>query len=176
MEYRSWYQAYYLNSRHSIWYTVTSLFSGDKTRVPFLLNALFHKTWSIASKIIMLCYTPAHLHNFKLSDNHNWTTRISWPSHLQRQLVRVRRIHSLRWRHNGHGGVSNHQPHHCLLNGLFGCRSKKTSKLRVTDLCARNSPGTGEFHLQMASNAENVSGLLVENDVINIIFTSDNAQ
>ena len=32
---------------------------------------------------------------------------------------------SLRWRHNGHDGVSNHQPHHCLLNRLFGCRSKK---------------------------------------------------
>ena len=29
---------------------------------------------------------------------------------------------SLRWRHNGHDGVSNHQPNHCLLNRLFGCR------------------------------------------------------
>ena len=37
-----------------------------------------------------------------------------------------------RWRYNGHGSVSNHQPHHCLLSRLFGCRSKKTSKLRVT--------------------------------------------
>ena len=63
----------------------------------------------------------------------------------------------LRWRHNGHDGVSNHQPHHCLLNRLFGCRSKKTSKLRVTCLCAGNSLGTGEFPAQMASNAENVS-------------------
>ena len=64
---------------------------------------------------------------------------------------------TLRWRPNGHGGVSNHQPHHCLLNRLFGCRSKKTSKLRVTGICAGNSPGTGEFPAQMASNAENVS-------------------
>ena len=64
---------------------------------------------------------------------------------------------TLRWRHNGHNGVSNHQLHHCLLNHLFGCRSKKTSKLRVTGLCAGNSPGTGEFPAQMASNAENVS-------------------
>ena len=47
---------------------------------------------------------------------------------------------SLRWRHNGHDGVSNHQPRHCLLNRLFGCRSKKTSKLRVTGLCAGKSP------------------------------------
>ena len=36
-------------------------------------------------------------------------------------------------------------------------RSKKTSKLRVTGLCAGNSPMTGEFPAQMASNAENVS-------------------
>ena len=64
---------------------------------------------------------------------------------------------TLRWRHNGHDGVSNHQPHHCLVNRLFGCRSKKISKLRVTGLCAGNSPGTGEFPAQMASNAENVS-------------------
>ena len=35
--------------------------------------------------------------------------------------------------------------------------SKKTSKLRVTGLCAGNSPETGEFPAQMASNAENVS-------------------
>ena len=64
---------------------------------------------------------------------------------------------SLLWRHNGHDGVSNHQPHDCLLNRLFRCRSKKTWKLCVTGLCAGNSPGTGEFPTQMASNAENVS-------------------
>ena len=51
----------------------------------------------------------------------------------------------LRWRHNGHDCVSNHQPRHCLLNRLCERRSKKTSKLRVTGLCAWNSPGTGEF-------------------------------
>ena len=61
------------------------------------------------------------------------------------------------WRHNGHDGVSNHQPRHCLFNRLFGCRSKKTSTLCVSGLCAGNSPGTGEFPAQMASNAENVS-------------------
>ena len=64
---------------------------------------------------------------------------------------------SLRWRHNGCDSVSNHQPHYCLLNRLFRRRSKETSKLRVTGLCAGNSPGTGEFSAQMASNAENVS-------------------
>ena len=64
---------------------------------------------------------------------------------------------SLHWRHNGLDSVSIHQPHHCLLSRLFGHRSKKTSKLRVTGLCAGNSPGTGEFPAQMASYAENVS-------------------
>ena len=66
-------------------------------------------------------------------------------------------IRSLRWRHNGHDGISNHQPHDCLLNRLFRCWLKKTPKLRVTGLCAGNSPGTGEFPAQMARNAENVS-------------------
>ena len=47
----------------------------------------------------------------------------------------------LHWRHNDNDSVSNHQPHGCLHNRLFGRRSKKTSKLRVTGLCAGNSPG-----------------------------------
>ena len=66
-------------------------------------------------------------------------------------------VDSLQWRHNGRDSISNHQPRDCILNRLFRRRSKKTSKLRVTGLCAGNSPGTGEFHAQMASYAENVS-------------------
>ena len=63
----------------------------------------------------------------------------------------------LQWRHNGRDGDSNHQPHYCLLNRLFMRRPKKTSKLRVTGLCAGYSPMSSEFPAQMASNAENVS-------------------
>ena len=63
---------------------------------------------------------------------------------------------TLLWRNNGRDGVSNHQPHDCLLNRSFGRRSKKTSKLRVPGLCAGNSPVTGEFPTKRASNAENV--------------------
>ena len=48
---------------------------------------------------------------------------------------------SLQWRHNERDGVSSHQPHDCLLHRLFGRGSKKTSKLRITGLCAGNSPG-----------------------------------
>ena len=61
-------------------------------------------------------------------------------------------IGSLQRRHNERDGVSNHRPHDCLLNRLFRRRSKKTSKLRVT-----NSPMTGELPAQMASNVETVS-------------------
>ena len=64
---------------------------------------------------------------------------------------------SLQWRYNEHDDVSNHQPYNCLLNCLFGHRSKKTSKLHVTGLCEGNSPVTGEFPTQRANNAENVS-------------------
>ena len=63
---------------------------------------------------------------------------------------------TLRWRHNERDRVSNHQPRKRLLKCLFRGRSKKTSKLRVTGLCAGNSRVTGEFPVQMASNAENV--------------------
>ena len=45
----------------------------------------------------------------------------------------------------------------CLLNRLFRRRSNKTSKLCVTGICAGNSPATGEFLAQRASNAEIVS-------------------
>ena len=53
--------------------------------------------------------------------------------------------------------MRNRSIQHCLLNRLFECRSKKTSKLRVTGLCAGNSSGTGEFPARRASNAKNVS-------------------
>ena len=40
---------------------------------------------------------------------------------------------------------------------IYSGADQITSKLRVTGLCVGNSPGTGEFPAQMASNAENVS-------------------
>ena len=57
-------------------------------------------------------------------------------------------------RHNERNGVSNHRRLDCLLRHLFGCRSKKASKLRVTGLWEGDSPVTGEFPTQRASNAE----------------------
>ena len=59
---------------------------------------------------------------------------------------------SLQWRHDEHDGISNHQPHDCLLNCLLRHRSKKTSKLHVTGLCDRwpvNSPHKGPVMQKM---------------------------
>ena len=54
-------------------------------------------------------------------------------------------IITLLWRHNERDSVSNHQLHDYLLNRLFRRRSRKTSKLRVTGLCAGHSPKTGDY-------------------------------
>ena len=95
-----------------------------------------------------------------LSRPHWVKHRLTTPKMTQSDVplqANILSYNSLQWRHNGRDSVSNHQPHDCLLNRLFRRRSKKTSKLRVTGLCAGNSPGTVEFPAQMASNAENVS-------------------
>ena len=63
-----------------------------------------------------------------------------WPCYNGVRLYHNRSPH-LQWRTNGSNSVSNHQPHDCLLNRLFRRRSKITLKLRVTGLCAGNSPG-----------------------------------
>ena len=80
-----------------------------------------------------------------------------WDNYISMLGEKLNFVSTLQWRHNELDSVSNHQPRDCLLNRLFRRRSKKTSKLRVTGLCAGNSPGTGEFPAQIASNAENVS-------------------
>ena len=59
----------------------------------------------------------------------SWTRAPDMPANL-----------TSRWCHNGRDGVSNHQPRDCLLKRLLRRKSKKTSKLRVTGLCAGNSP------------------------------------
>ena len=55
------------------------------------------------------------------------------------------------------GDLKRHVAHVRSLKRLFRRRSKKTSKLCITGLCKGNSPVTGEFPSQRASDAENVS-------------------
>ena len=66
-------------------------------------------------------------------------------------------LHALQLRHNWRDGVSNHRRLDFLLNCLSRRRSKKTLKHCVTGFCEGNSPDTGEFPAQRASNAKNVS-------------------
>ena len=96
---------------------------------------------------------------FLLKARTPWLLLSSWrmePRH-QESWYWASHPETLQWRHNGRDGVSNNQPHDCLLNHLSRHRSKKTSKLCVTGLCVGNSPVNGEFPAQRASNAENVS-------------------
>ena len=66
-------------------------------------------------------------------------------------------LYVLQWRNNEFDGVSNHRRLGCLLSRLLSHRWRKTWTLRVTGLCEGNSPVTGQFPAQRASNAENVS-------------------
>ena len=82
----------------------------------------------------------------------------AWGAFIQHLILGGRYVRlTSHWCHYERDGVSNHQPRDCLLKRIFRRRLKKTSKLHVTGLCAGNSPVTGEFPAQMASNAENVS-------------------
>ena len=111
-----------------------------------------------ALAIAPITWANIDLSSVRSSGNHLWA--ISQEIHQWHQLLKLAwRLYAagpayipLQWRHNGRYGISNHQPHHCLLNRLIRCISKKTSKLRVTVLCAGNSPVTGEFPAQMASS------------------------
>ena len=97
-----------------------------------------------------------------------WQQKLYFHGRLNSQITYIQctTLHSefsgamnipLQWCHNERNDVSNHQPHDCLLNRLFRHRWNKASKLRVTGFCVGNSPVTGEFPAQMASNAEKVS-------------------
>ena len=140
----------------------TSKPPGYKPFVPITILNTDHTTKaSIFGPLILRTAGPSHywsfgsMHDFRTNEHLD-----QWPlgtsSRPRPAYCTVLLLSSLLWRHNGRDGVSNHQPHDCLLNRSFRRRSKKTSKLRVTGLCARNSPVTGEFPAQMASNAENV--------------------
>ena len=111
-------------------------------------------SFSIYTFVRILLSTDCHLIGHDKSCGLKWITilwTLSW-IWMHTMILCL----SLQWRHNGRGGVSNHQPQDCLLKRLFRRRSTKTSQLRITGLCVGHSPVTGEFPTQMASNTENV--------------------
>ena len=74
-------------------------------------------------------------------------------SHLGIEIDSV--YFTLQWCHNERNGVLNHWRLGCLLNRLFGRRSKKTYPRHC--LFEGNSLGTSELPTPRASNAENAS-------------------
>ena len=119
---------------------------------PFCLTSTMDiRSWSIISRIN---HNKFPVRNQDISGH-----RISFVRYVGHQVVFQKEVFfilhnkklnyitacQLLWRHNDSDGVSNHQPHDCLLDRLFGRSSKKTSKLRVIGLCEGNSPVTGEF-------------------------------
>ena len=120
------------------------------------LDCLFHRLFRLTSKPVLLALCVGNPlvdspHKVPVTRKRDY---IWWRQHVLRKglvmekafpchdaIVAYHDLCTLRWRHNDSDGVSNHQPHDCLLNRLFGRISKKTSKLRVTGLCVGNSPG-----------------------------------
>ena len=121
--------------------------------------------WAFYILIVITWNEPLNKHSscrlFERHDAHMTSSLCKPPKSISfyytSELIKPKSTLTLQWRHNGRDGVSDHQPHGCLLNRLIRCRSKKTSKLRVTGLCGGNSSVTGEFPAQRASDAENVS-------------------
>ena len=64
---------------------------------------------------------------------------------------------TLQWHYDECDGVPNHRQLNGLFNRSFRRRSKETSKLSVTGLCAGNSPVTSGLSSQRGSNMENTS-------------------
>ena len=88
----------------------------------------------------------------------------SWRTHVSKLLNLIQHIDglmqetSLQWRHNVRGGVSNHQPHDCIYSTVYsGADQRKHQSSASLAFVWVNSPMTGEFPAQRASNAENVS-------------------
>ena len=112
----------------------------------------------------LIIHASVHIDDFRVATSCKMYTLYST---LMGNISQWSHVLSLQWRHNEHDGVSSHHHQDCLLNRLFRRRSKKTSKLRVTGLCAGKSPETGEFPAQRASNAETSS--CVSRSIVHVI-------
>ena len=86
-------------------------------------------------------------------------SRYRHSAHMQNKTYIIMRSSWARWRLKSPASP-------LLTQLLFRRRSKKTSKLCVTGLCVGNSPVTGEFPAQMASNAEYILHLVTSSCVL----------
>ena len=122
------------------------------------VNSPYKGQWRGALMFSLICaWASGWTNNRGACDLRRQRAHYEW--HHYNDIV-LRAMSTLHWRHNGREFISNDQSYGCLLNRLFWRILKKTSKLRVTGLCKGNSPGTGEFPAQMASNADKVFHLM----------------
>ena len=105
------------------------LFYLDKLRLrtydPHVADVIFKFMYFCLQIVLFWCEFPSDL------DKNNPSLVEAW--------TRCQTGNTLQWGYNERNGISNHQPHNCLLNLLFRHRSMKTSKLRVTGLCEEKS-------------------------------------
>ena len=96
-----------------------------------------------------IAYFYADVYNFPSSK----LCAMSRPNSVQ-NLIRcpLSFLITLQWRHNEHYGVSNHR-----ISTVYSTVCSGADQINITGLCEGNSPVTGEFPAQMASNRENVS-------------------
>ena len=92
-----------------------------------------------------------------------WPWPFAWTSLLS-LVITPENFMMIRWWEHSQKGVTDGQTDRRTdrqtentIHRAAWSQLKKTSKLRVTGLCVGNSPGTGEFPAQMASDAENAS-------------------
>ena len=83
--------------------------------------------------LLLWCYPPTH--------SHSYTLTVAVTSYWARLRLKSPTLRLFTY----------------LLNCLIRRRSKKTSELCVTGISVGNSPVIGEYPVQLASNAENVS-------------------
>ena len=152
----SWYSRFQFTSGR--WYTNSSMKQRHQTPTRAIYFSISLPKDSILQTVVWIfTYIVWQVLNSEKISNQFFARNVMIKTIMKYELLLPANWKSLQWRHNGCDRVSNHQPHDCLLTRLFRRRSKKTSRLRVTGLCAGNSPVTGEFPAQMTSDAENVS-------------------
>ena len=112
-----------------------------------------HRLWKVKIRISL---TRLLFFTAKLSETKIVMNPLLFSKGLGIGMQHGHNSYSLRWRHNGRDSVSNHQPHHCLLNRYSDADQRKHQS-SASLAFVWNSPGIGEFPAQMASCAENVS-------------------
>ena len=101
--------------------------------------------------------SPTHRNDTQYKLNQDLTIFI-WAGALE--------VMALQWRHNERDVVSNHQLRHCLLNGLFRRRSKKTSNVGDRWISLTKGPVTRKmFSFDDDIMVWSVAAILVQGDM-----------